>query len=56
MVIVVTGVAANDEFEVRIVDDQDVIEALAAHGPHEPFGERIRVRGSYPRSERRAEG
>lgn len=55
MAVVVTSVDAEEAFEVRLVDDQDVVEALAVHGAHEPFGERIRVRGSYLSTTRRAE-
>ncbi len=45
MAVVVTSVDAEEAFEVRLVDDQDVVEALAVHGAHEPFGERIRRSG-----------
>src|ERR1022692_4145445 len=45
MTVVVTGVAAQDAFEVGFVDDQQVVQALRSHRAHEPFGEGVRIRG-----------
>jgi hypothetical protein len=30
---------------MRLVDDEEVVEALGSHGAHEPFGKGIRVGG-----------
>src|SRR5664279_4105183 len=43
--IVVTDVAAKDAFEMGFVHDQKVVEALRPDGTHEPFGNRVRIRG-----------
>ena len=49
--VVVTGVAAQDAFEVGFVHDQQVVQALRSHGAHEPFGEGVRIRGPIGRLE-----
>ena len=41
---VVRDVRPEHSFEVPTIVDQDVVEALLAHGPHEPLREGIRPR------------
>lgn len=46
MSVVMPGVAAKDPVEVAFVQNQKVVETLRAHRTHEPFGVRVRIRGS----------
>ena len=47
---VVRNVRLEHSLEVPTTVDQDVVEALAAHGPHEPPGEGVRPRCADRRS------
>jgi hypothetical protein len=47
---VVRDVRPEHSLEVPTTVDQDVVEALAAHGPHEPLGECVRPRCADRRS------
>ena len=51
LVDVVRDVRPEHSFEVPTIVDQDVVEALAAHGPHEPLREGIRPRCPDRRSD-----
>jgi hypothetical protein len=42
---VMRDVRLENPLDVPTTVDQDVVEALAAHGPHEPLRERIRPGG-----------
>ena len=51
LVDVVRDVSLEHSFEVPTIVDQDVVEALPAHGPHEPLCEGIRPRRPDRRSD-----
>jgi hypothetical protein len=51
LVDVVGNVGLEHSLEVPTPVDQDVVEALTAHGPHEPLGEGIRTRCADRRSD-----
>jgi len=42
MAVVVPGVPGQDLAEVPLAEDQHVVQALAAQGPHEPLRECVR--------------
>src|SRR5674476_865771 len=44
LLVVVSNVGLEHPLEVPATVDQDVVEALSAHGPHEPLRECIRPR------------
>jgi hypothetical protein len=44
--VVVTGIGAEDAFEVPFIHDQEVIEALRSHGANESLGKCVRIRSS----------
>jgi len=44
LLVVVSKVGLEHPLEMPTTVDQDLVEALAAHGPHEPLGEGIRPR------------
>ncbi len=44
--VVVAEVLADGRLEVTSRADEQVVEALCADGPHEPFGKRVRSRRS----------
>jgi hypothetical protein len=47
MFVVVADVDREDSFELPSVDDQDPVEALAAHGADPPFDEGVRAGCPY---------
>jgi hypothetical protein len=47
MTVVVRDVFGQDLFEMAASENEHPVEALSAHGTHEPFGERIRSRGPH---------
>jgi hypothetical protein len=51
LVDVVGNVGPEHSFEVPTTVDQDVVEALSAHGPHKPLREGIRPRCADRRSD-----
>ena len=48
---VVRDVRPEHSLEVPTTVDQDVVEALLAHGPHKPLGECVRPRRADRRSD-----
>ena len=48
---VMRDVRLEHPLEMRATEDQDVVEALTAHGPHEPLRECIRPRRADRRSD-----
>ena len=48
---VVSNVSLEHPLEVPTTVDQDVVEALSAHGPHEPLRECVRPRCADRRSD-----
>jgi len=51
MLVVAADVDPEDSFEVPSVDDQDPVEALAAHGADPPFDEGVRARCPHGRAD-----
>ena len=48
---VVANVLTQDTFRVRVVEDDEVVEAISPEGPDHPFAERVRLRGSRRRDQ-----
>ena len=43
--VVMAEVLVEHRFEMSTRDDEEVVEAVLSDGPHEPFGEGVRIRG-----------
>ena len=49
LAVVVVDVDAEHVFEVTAVEDQQPVQALGTHGPHEAFCDRVRLRCAHGR-------